>query len=111
MIQAAIPVLFSIGNRMCDNDEAAASGKMIKPTIPAIAMDESCPIAVGHASVTIEARIAMVARSRSGQRERAVPQTAWTTTAAATTFRLATTRHRERSQTAYTESEGNKRKS
>ena len=77
IIQAAIPVLFSTGNRMCESEEEeAVAVKMIEPTIPAIAMDESCPTAVGHDSVTIEARIARVARSRSGQRERAIPQIA-----------------------------------
>ena len=62
---------------MCEGEEEeAGAGKMIEPTTPAMAMDESCPNAVGHTRVTIEARMASVARSRSGQRERAIPQTA-----------------------------------
>ena len=77
IIQAAIPVLFPIGNHMCEGEEEEAdAGKIFEPTTPAMAMDESCPTAVGHASVTIEATIAIVACSRSGQRERAIPQTA-----------------------------------
>jgi hypothetical protein len=76
MIQAAIPVPFSTGNRMCESEEEVLPGKIIEPTTPAMAMDESCPTAVGHAKVTIAARMASVARSRSGQRERAIPQTA-----------------------------------
>ena len=76
MIQAIIPVLFVTGNRMCETEAEGVPGKIIEPTIPAMAIDESCPNAVGHASVTIDARIARVTRSRSGQRERAIPQTA-----------------------------------
>ena len=84
---AVIPAFFAMGKRMCETEVAAAPGNMIKPTIPATAIDESCPTAVGHAKVTIEARIAIVARSRSGQSERAIPHTAWATTATATTLR------------------------
>ncbi len=75
-----------MGNRIWESDEEIVPGKMINPTIPAMAMDKSCPTAVGHASVTIEASTAIVARSRSGQSERAMPQTAWATTATATTL-------------------------
>src|SRR6185436_8549053 len=70
-----------------ESEEALAPGKIAKPISPAMAIDESCPTAVGHASVTIEARMAIVARSRSGQRERAIPPPAWATTATATTLR------------------------
>ncbi len=57
MLQAAIPVFFPIGKRIWESDEETVPGKMIKPTIPAMAIDESCPTALGHASVTTEARI------------------------------------------------------
>ena len=43
----------------------------------------TCPHAVGHAETAMAATRAIVARSRSGHSARAIPQTAWATTATA----------------------------
>ena len=41
MIQAMIPVLFVTGNRMCETEAEGVPGKIIEPTIPAMAIDEA----------------------------------------------------------------------
>jgi hypothetical protein len=58
---------------MCESEEEAVPGKIIKPTTPAMAMDESCPTAVGHARATNEATQLLLVHDPG--RARAIPQT------------------------------------
>ena len=57
-----------------------------QPITPPATIAPICPSAVGTASARIAAPTAIVARSRSGQRLRAMPHTACATTATATIF-------------------------
>jgi hypothetical protein len=56
------------------------------PAVPPNAMAVTCPSDDGTASAVTQATTATVARGRSGARERAIPHTAWATTATATSF-------------------------
>ena len=63
-----------------------AGGKKYHPINPATIMGRTCPSVVGDTKATMAVRMASVARSRSGQSVRAIPQTARATTGTATSF-------------------------
>ena len=75
-----------MGIRIAVVADAPAAGRRRHPTRPATTITTTCAPAVRDASATVAATIASETRGRSGARLRAIPHTAWATTATATTF-------------------------
>ncbi|MNN53801.1 hypothetical protein D3C81_1685820 [compost metagenome] len=86
-VSAIRPVL-----RLTENGSFSPAGGGVdlnssKPATAEHKITPICPIAVGHTSAAQAANRAMVTRGTSVQRLRAMPHTAWATTATATIFR------------------------
>ncbi|MNN19239.1 hypothetical protein D3C81_1324730 [compost metagenome] len=78
--------------RLTENGSSSPAGEpggfsRIKPVMAEPVITAICPIAFGHSSAVQAANRAIVTRATSVQRLRAMPHTAWATTATATIFR------------------------
>jgi hypothetical protein len=81
------PTRFDTRNVRCPTAELGAARHSQRPAIPPMRIAATCPIEPATKITIRTAARAMLARSRSGARLRAIPQTACATTATATTLR------------------------